>query len=379
LSIVLIDNISRRDLLKLGAAGALSLALPRAAWAGAPAIVKPLPPEWFIDYGTNAEMRWDAARDQGYLIDTARFFVRNHTSTPTIDAASWRLRVSGDGVRRPLELSYKALEKLACASETAFVECAGNGRSFYGTQQGTPASGTQWKLGAIGVARWRGVRLRDVLERAGIRRDAVDVMPAGLDPNYVSAGVDYGHVRRPLPVAKALDDALIALEMNGKALPPDHGFPARLVVPGWVGVANIKWLGSIDVSTSTLTSPFNTTFYPGLTRQNVKSAFELAWDAQLPAGERTTLTGRSWSGHAPIKHVEVSTDGGAHWRRAKLRGPNLRNAWVRWELPWTPRAGAHELLARASDRSGLTQPDTVEFNSAGYGFWAVVRHPVTAL
>ncbi len=247
-SIVLIENVSRRDLLKLGTAGALSLALPRAAWAGAPAIVKPLPPEWFIDYGSNAEMRWEAMRREGVVTPAAKFFVRNHTSTPAIDAASWRLRISGDGVRRPLELSYKALEKLACDSETAFVECAGNGRSFFGTQQGTPASGTQWKLGAIGVARWRGVRLRDVLERAGIRRDAVDVMSAGLDPAYVSGGVDYGHVRRPLPVAKALDDALIALEMNGDALPPDHGFPARLVVPGWVGVANIKWLGSIEVS-----------------------------------------------------------------------------------------------------------------------------------
>jgi DMSO/TMAO reductase YedYZ molybdopterin-dependent catalytic subunit len=267
--------VTRRDLLKLGAAGAVSLTLPRAAWAGAPAIIKPLPPEWFIDYGTNAEMRWDAARDQGYLIEPARFFVRNHTSTPTVDPATWRLRISGDGVRRPLDLSYRALEKLACDGETAFVECAGNGRSFFGTQQGTPASGTQWKLGAIGVAHWRGVRLRHVLERAGLRREAVDVMPAGLDPTYVSGGVDYGHVRRPLPVAKALDDALIALEMNGKALLPDHGFPARLVVPGWVGVANIKWLGSIEVSTSTLTSPFNTTFYPGLTQQNVKSAFEL--------------------------------------------------------------------------------------------------------
>jgi DMSO/TMAO reductase YedYZ molybdopterin-dependent catalytic subunit len=375
----MIENVSRRDLLKLGAAGAVSLALPRAAWAGAPAIVKPLPPEWFIDYGTNAEMRWDAARDQGYLIDPARFFVRNHTSTPTIDAASWRLRVAGDGVRRPLELSYRTLEKLACDSETAFVECAGNGRSFFGTQQGTPASGTQWKLGAIGVAHWRGVRLRDVLERAGLRHDAVDVMPAGLDPTYVSGGVDYGHVRRPLPVAKALDDALIALEMNGQALPPDHGFPARLVVPGWVGVANIKWLGSIEVATSTLSSPFNTTFYPGLTQQNVKSAFELAWGAQLIAGRRIVLHGRSWSGHAPIRRVDVSTDGGATWRRAKLHGPNLPNAWARWELPWTPSAGEHELVARATDRSGLTQPDAVDFNSAGYGFWAVVRHPVTAL
>ena len=354
---MLIENVSRRDLLKLGAAGALSLALPRAAFAqqAAGPIVKPLPPEWFVNFGSNAEMRWDAAGDQGYLINPTRFFVRNHTRTPAIDPATWRLKVFGNAVRKPLELSYRQLEKLACDSETAFIECAGNGRSFFGTQQGTPASGTQWKLGAVGVARWRGVRLREVLERAGLRRAAVDVLPAGLD------------------------DALIALEMNGKELPPDHGFPARLVVPGWIGVANIKWLGSIEVADTALSTPFNTTFYPGLTRQNVKSAFELPWDAQLTAGQRQVLHGRAWSGHAPIRKVDVSTDGGVSWRRARLHGPNLRNAWVRWELPWTPPAGRHELLARATDRSGLTQPDTVDFNPAGYGFWAVVRHPVTAV
>ena len=167
--------------------------------------------------------------------------------------------------------------------------------------------------------------------------------------------------------------------MNGEQLPPDHGFPARLVVPGWVGIANIKWLGSIEVAASALTSPFNTTFYPGLTQQDVKSAFELGWDAELAAGKRVVLHGRSWSGHAPIRRVEISTDGGATWSEARLRGPNLRNAWVRWELPWKPEPGRHELLARATDRTGLTQPDTVPFNPSGYGFWAVVRHPVTAL
>jgi hypothetical protein len=98
----------------------------------------------------------------------------------------------------------------------------------------------------------------------------------------------------------------------------------------------------------------------------------------VPAGRRVVLHGRSWSGHAPIRHVDVSTDGGASWRRADLRGPNLRNAWVRWELAWTPPLGRHELLASATDRSGLTQPDSVPFNSGGYGYWAVVRHPVTA-
>jgi hypothetical protein len=112
--------------------------------------------------------------------------------------------------------------------------------------------------------------------------------------------------------------------------------------------------------------------------QPVKSAFELAWEATLPADRRHALTGRSWSGHAPIRRVEVSTDGGARWRRARLHGPNLRNGWVRWELDWTLRPGRHELLARATDRGGNTQPDTVPFNEGGYQFWAVVRHPVTA-
>jgi DMSO/TMAO reductase YedYZ molybdopterin-dependent catalytic subunit len=399
-------GLSRREVLKLAAAGAPLLAGLGALRAAPPAraqtvptspIVKPLPPEWFVNFGSNAEMRWDTAGDQGYTIANERFFVRDHTSTPILDPKAWRLRLFGSGLRRhpdadhALELDYDDLARLPRRSVTAFVECAGNGRSLFGVQQGTPAAGTQWSLGAIGVARWTGVPLAAVLERAGIGRDAVDVMPAGLDPTYVTAGVDYGHVRRPLPVAKAWHDALLAFEMNGRTLPPDHGFPARLVVPGWVGVANIKWVGQIEVSAQPLLSPFNTTFYrlagptyppdqPGLTTQDVKSAFELARGAQVAAGRGVLLRGRSWSGNAPIRRVEVSTDGGGHWRPARLRAPNVRGAWVRWELPWTPPApGDYELLARATDFSGRTQPDAVPFNSGGYAFWAVVRHPVTAV
>ena len=118
---------------------------------------------------------------------------------------------------------------------------------------------------------------------------------------------------------------------------------------------------------------------PPLTVQPVKSAFELPWDAHLPAGERRLLTGRAWSGATPIRSVEVSTDGGARWQRARLHGPNLRDAWVRWELPWTPpRAGSYELLARATDRAGTRQPDAVPYNDGGYQFWAAARHPVVA-
>jgi DMSO/TMAO reductase YedYZ molybdopterin-dependent catalytic subunit len=339
--------------------------------ATAAPIRKPLPPEWFVDHGHNAEMRWEAMRGQGELTPTERFFVRNHTGTPLITADRYRLRVYGDGVRCPLSLTYRDLEKLPATSLTSVIECAGSGgRDLFASQQGTPVDGTPWKLGGIGAARWRGVALSDVLDRAGVKPDAVDVMAHGLDE---------GAVHRPLPAGKALDDVLIALEMNGETLLPDHGFPARLVVPGWIGIASIKWLGGLQVEKRPLYSPWNTRWYAGLSVQPVKSAFELAWEALLSAGERLRLTGRSWSGHAPIRHVEVSTDGGRRWRKAKLRGPNERYGWVRWELPWTPPPGRHELLARASDRSGLTQPDRVPFNDGGYQFWAVVRHPVTAL
>jgi DMSO/TMAO reductase YedYZ molybdopterin-dependent catalytic subunit len=374
----MIENVSRRDLLKLAAAGSLPLVAPRFAWGQtASPILKPLPPEWFVVHGTNAEMRWETVRRLGHLIPNERFFVRNHTRTPTVDVRTWRLQVHGTGVRRPLSLSYRDLERLPSKEVVAAVECAGNGRSFFASQQGTPASGTQWKLGAIGVARWRGVPLGEVLDRAGLRRAAVDVLAEGLDDPYVTGGVDYGRVRRPITVDKALDDVLVATEMNGDRLPADHGFPARLLVPGWIGISSIKWLGRLEVSDQPIETAWNTKWYPGLSLQPVKSAFELPWEATVPAGRRTTLTGRSWSGHAPIRRVEVSTDGGASWRRAELG--HERRGWTRWELPWKPRAGSHQLLARATDRTGQTQPDTVPFNEGGYQFWAVVRHPVTVV
>jgi DMSO/TMAO reductase YedYZ molybdopterin-dependent catalytic subunit len=388
---------SRRQVLKLGAAGIPVLAgfgrLARAAVAPASPIVKPLPTEWFINYGSNAEMRWDAVAGLGYRIPNERFFVRDHTATPLVDARTWRLRIFGSGLRgapgaeHAVEFDYDQLRRLPSREYDAFIECAGNGRSFFASQQGTAASGTQWGLGAVGVARWRGVPLSEVLERARIAPGAVDVMPAGLDNTFVSNGVDYGHVRRPLPVAKALDDVLLAYEMNGEPLPPDNGFPVRLVVPGWVGVASIKWLGQIEVSNAPLYSYWNTSNYiltgpsypnrPMLTRQKVKSAFELAFGATLP-NRPQLLRGRSWSGHAPIRRVDVSADGGASWRQARLRRPNLPGAWVRWELPWNPPApGNYTLQARAVDETGLAQPAAVPFNSLGYLFWAIVKHQVT--
>ncbi|GIE98849.1 sulfite oxidase [Paractinoplanes rishiriensis] len=388
-------GFSRRDFLRLSAAvgaaaagataGATAAAAPAAA---AGPILKPLPPELFRVLGTNAETRFAALRGQGFHVPVDRFFVRNHTSTPVLDEAAWRLEVFGAGLRGgPVTFSLADLRRLPSVTRSAAVECAGNGRGYFTSQQGQTVSGTGWQLGAIGVARWRGVRLGTVLRRAGLAAHAVDVQAEGLDANFVSGGVDLGPVRRPLPVGKALDDVLLAYEMNGAPLPPDHGAPVRLVVPGWIGIASIKWVGRIEVSAEPLFSPWNTQFYrlfgpdypaggQPFDRQAVKSAFELDPAVPFAAGVRTTLTGRSWSAHGPIRHVEVSTDGST-WRRARPVGPT-GGVWQRWEIGWRPFAGTHELRARATDVHGNTQPDVTVHNTLGYLFDAVVRVPVTA-
>ncbi|MGX1880716.1 sulfite oxidase [Streptomyces sp. NPDC055287] len=395
------SGVDRRGLLKLLAATPVAAqwaaAAPAAASpspsgaASAPGIVKPLPPDVFTIRGTNAETDVGAFAGTGRLTPVDRFFVRNHTSTPRIGEAEWRLTVWGSGLRGgPVVFTYGQLRSLPSVTRTAFLECAGNGRSYFDTQQGRPVIGTPWTLGAIGVARWSGVRLADVLRVAGISDRAVDVMPRGLDDEFVAGGAGLGRPRRPMPVTKAMDDVILAYEMNGEPLPYDHGFPVRVVVPSWVGIASIKWLGDIEVSDTPLSSPWTTQFYrmfgeayppegsAPLTRQTIKSIFEFAPGTAFDAGRTHRLTGRSWSAAAAVRKVEVSTDGGAHWRPAKLRDTPHRHSWVRWSADWRPRhAGPAELLARATDAAGNTQSATSVHNTQGYFFDAVVRHGVT--
>ncbi|GAB3659981.1 sulfite oxidase [Actinocorallia lasiicapitis] len=388
-----LGELTRRGVVKGSVAAAFGAAVaggvPTAARAADGPIVKPLPPEWFVPFGTNAETRWEALKGQGFLTPNERFFVRNHTATPRIDATAWRLRIWGDGVATPVEFGLDDLRALKGVSSIASVECTGNGRSFYAGQQGQTVSGTAWKLGAIGVAQWRGVRLSTLLERAGLAPDAVDVLPSGLDPDYLDKGVNLGRVRRPLPVAKALKDVIVAYEMNGRPLPPDHGFPARLIVPGWVGIASIKWLGDVQVARQPLFSPWNTSFYrmfggaypaegsAPLTEMNVKSAFELPWNATLRADRTEVLHGRSWSGAGRIVRVELSFDDRT-WQDAELEESRSPNAWQQWSYRWhRPSAGSYVLRARATDEHGTVQPEVSPFNSLGYQFGAIVRHPVT--
>jgi DMSO/TMAO reductase YedYZ molybdopterin-dependent catalytic subunit len=244
------------------------------------------------------------------------------------------------------------------------------------------AEGSQWRLGAIGVAEWTGVPLGAVLERAGVKRSARDVMPVGLDELKV---------QRPVPLAKAMaDDTLLAYAMNGEELPPDHGAPVRALVPGWIGVSSVKWVGRIQVAEEPLFSDWNTTSYvlvgpgyqpegrakgPVVTTQVVKSALELPWPARLGRGPQT-LHGRSWSGTGSIKTVEVRVDQGP-WAPAPLEAPNEPAAWVRWSYPWEASPGEHTISVRATDSLGNRQPDSVAFNQLGYLYGGVVAHPVS--
>ena len=185
-------------------------------------IVRPLPADEFDVHERNAEMRWEIMRGKGYVVPNTNFFVRNHTATPLIDAETWSLSVFGTGLRgavpagTAVRFSYQDLLDLPAQTMAASIECAGNGRSFFASQQRQAVPGTPWRLGAIGVAAWRGVPLSVILDRSGITREAVDVMPYGLDPDFASGGVNYGPVRRPIPVAEALDDVILAYEMTAR-------------------------------------------------------------------------------------------------------------------------------------------------------------------
>ena len=399
-------GISRRRFMQWTAVGAGAVVLSGLPGAGvarralashAGPVVKPVPPDLFYNYGSNFEMRFEVMADQGYLVPIENFFVRNHTRTPHIDPSTYRLKIFGSGVRREIELNYDEILRMPMVTETKYVECAGNGRRFFGLEGGCgQRPGSQWYLGAVGVAEWTGVRLGEVLERAQLKRTAVDVMPAGLDPEF---GAD-GHVRKPQPIPKALDDTLLVVGMNGRTLPEDHGFPVRILTPGWVGINSIKWVGEIEVSDTPLFSAWNTKFYvlengdtvgcgpgfypcppPVVTEQNVKSAFEIAWPtggvpAEIHAGR--PITGRAWSPAAKIETVEVSADGGAY-RTADLKKPNIPKAWVRWSIDLDLPPGPHVLRCRATDDKGNTQPDGVPCNRQGYLYNAVVNHPVTVV
>jgi DMSO/TMAO reductase YedYZ molybdopterin-dependent catalytic subunit len=316
----------------------------------------------------------------GWITPRDLHFVRSQSQAPEIDPDAYRLKIEGDAVGKPIELSLADLKRLPSRSQINWLECAGNSRSQFERVLGKAVDPGQllWGQGAVSNAEWTGVSLSNVLDLADISPDAVDVMPVGLDEQ---------HVARPMPVEIARrPETLLAYSMNGDPLPPNNGFPVRAVVPGWIGTNSIKWVGQIVVSKTPLKVKWNTASYalhgpdypddPALTFQPPKSVVALPWEASLKPG-RQTVRGFAWSPYGTIAKVEYSFDGGTSWKESKLLTPNQPLAWVRWEFNWDAKPGSYEISTRVTDEKGNTQPDAVHWNTLGYLYSAVVAHPVT--
>jgi DMSO/TMAO reductase YedYZ molybdopterin-dependent catalytic subunit len=321
----------------------------------------------------NSETPLESVRS--WVTPNRLFFVRNHFGVPEIDPAAWRLRVEGC-VGCPAEWTWDELTALPERTVFATVECAGNGRSFLQTQ----VAGVPWGAGAIGHAEWTGVPLRVVLERAAVRPGAVAVLCEGGDRGSEPDHPEPMAFARALPLAKALDpDTLLAFRMNGELLEPSHGFPVRLFVPGWYGVASVKWLRRIEVLDRPFDGYFQTKKYTVLRHHGeeletvavgpmaVKSEI-LRPHAGATLGLGThRLFGVAWAGEEPVAVVEVSTDGGRTWDPARLIGPQSPYSWTLWEYLWeVARPGDYVLLARATSAGGRVQPDRHDPLNGGY-------------
>lgn len=331
-----------------------------------------------------SEMSFEHMLYQEYRTHNALFFTYSHSSPALVDIKSWKLSIEGDGVANPFSLNYDELLKLPCTTVTRYLECAGNGRAFYDSLLNKKAEGVRWRLGGWGIAEWTGVRLSELLKMAKIKKEAVEVMPVGLD---IPPG------ERPMPVAKAMeDDTLLAYIMNGEILPPDHGFPLRALLPGWVGVSNVKWVTKIIVSTHPIQVATNTRRYvligpdypsqppalgPVVTEQVVKSACCLPWPAILKAGHQKII-GYAWSPFGKITKVGISLDGGKTFFPAELNGPNIERAGTRWEFCFHAVPGQFTITPKATDERDNIQHDISQqkWNQLGYLFGAMVPHPV---
>ena len=311
----------------------------------------------------------------GLLTPADRFYLRNHFGIPVLDEASWRLSVGGL-VREPMELSLAELKKMTTDTFVATLECAGNGRALF-----SPATeGAQWQLGAVSTAEWAGVRLDEVLDRAGIRPDATELVFRGADRGTVDGSAEPIFFERSLAVDDARESgALLAYSMNGEPLPVKHGAPLRLVVPGWYAVASVKWLTGIRVASAAFDGYFQTGHYVyelprggTLVREPVRMQRVRALITEPRSGQRhsrdeLTVCGVAWSGAAPIARVQVSVAGGA-WQDARLTGESSAHGWQRWKyLARAVRPGETTLRARATDLAGHTQPEQPEWNRRGYG------------
>jgi sulfane dehydrogenase subunit SoxC len=299
-----------------------------------------------------------------------------HFDIPAVDVSSWRLRIGGL-VERPLELTLDELFARPARTFAVTLECAGNGRALLEPR----AVSQPWLTEAVGTAEWTGTPLAPLLREAGLHEAAVDVVFTGLDRG-VQGDVEHDY-ERSLPLDEALrDEVLLVYAMNGEPLPPQHGYPLRLIVPGWYGMTQVKWLRAITV----IDAPFRGWQQANAYRLHASEGDEGTPVTRMqpralmaPPGipdffDRSRrlrsgaydVVGRAWSGWAPVARVEFSIDGGTSWSDAELDADAPQFAWRGWRTVWDAQPGEHELRCRTTDAAGNTQPDAPAWNTDGY-------------
>jgi sulfite oxidase len=364
-------TITRRGLFLTGAGVLLArrnIAADLITLSPAPRDVE-MPQEDFIDEITPVE----------------HFFVRCHTMIPQVRLADWKLEIAGL-VERPLSFTLADLKKLPHAELVSVLECAGNGRSFYRP----PVAGAQWRIGSVGNARWTGVRLKDVLEKTGVKPAATQLLLDGADVPIAKMP----KFQRTLEVTKAMHpDTLLAWEMNGKPLTADHGYPLRVIAPGWASDSWVKWLTRIEVLDHDFDGFWMKTAYrhpaghvaPGtavdpkdmipVTDLNVKSV--IARVVEWAAPGVVTIQGVAWSNASPVRKVEISTDAGQTWSPANFTGKPTKYGFRKFAYTWKASEGRYTLMSRATNEAGQVQPLDPEWNPNGYLNNAVQPVPVT--
>jgi len=363
-------SLTRRSLIFAGAAGLLARTAGSAEKAALTPIELSPKPE-------DHEMPVEGFVDE--ITPTENFFVRCHTYTPQVTLADWKLSIDGL-VNTPLTLTLDDLKKLPHVELVSVLECAGNGRSFYKPIM----AGAQWKFGGVGNARWTGVRLRDVLQKAGLKPGATQLLLDGAD-------VPLGKMpdfQRTVTVAKGLDpDTMLAWAMNGQPLTMEHGFPLRLVAPGWASDSWVKWLQHIEVLDHEFDGFWMKTAYrhpshpvaPGtaVDAKDMIPVTDLSVKSVIAIGDWVkpgvvAVQGAAWSNGSPIAKVEISADGGTSWNLAKLMGTGTKYGFRKFAYAWKATEGEHSLIARATDAAGKSQPMQEDWNPSGY-LWNVAQ------
>jgi DMSO/TMAO reductase YedYZ molybdopterin-dependent catalytic subunit len=312
----------------------------------------------------------------GAVTPANQFFVRNHFPIPTIDASHWKLAISGE-VDHPIGFTYRELKSLPAGNLVCLLECAGNSRAAVQP----PVEGLLWDHGGVSNARWGGAPVSAILERAGLRSGAREVLFEGADAGKERGTDAVAHYAMSLPLDRAMHpNTLLAYEMNGEPLTPAHGYPLRLIVPGWYGMASVKWLTGIKVIAHPFKGFHQSDYYvyqqagPAensipvrVTGMRVKSLITAPGRGEaLPTGVNS-IRGVAWSGTGPVLQVEVSVDNGQTWNYAQVQKAASPYAWQQWEYRWeVNQPGYYLLRARATDAQGNTQPEQAPWNFRGF-------------